>query len=520
MLTSCINIGGLDIDVRRSCSSPCPELRVHASFGIWRFPRSSYRGTVPGQEGGIRSLSLKQYSCGTIDEPSWKSTTRMMANEQHTKPMAMPFKPSIPPFGAAISTRGEASSGSSIAASASKPDKTTVATTMTASTKTLPSLPLLSEFLLSHFQQLSPLAATSEVGWLYHSPLPPKAKWRNDSQSSLPANSRVQKIILSITPTEGVYKALGAEPLSHPIDESLSAVPADLASVRSHAPHQTPRARYKERFTTAAFLHRPWMLTRARLPRGTTVWASHKAFDESLTVGCNMPLLERLGVNIQEAQLLVGYKGDEGRRIGAVGGVERTMGGDVDDVKRKISLEFGHVEGWFGFGDQDRRAEVGENAEREHASELTAIACMNAFHPAEVDRVAVAAVEAGFATSLEDCSGILYLTGAVREEGLQAALQKGMKVACVGHQACEVWGIAYLAERVKHAWPDLRVEVVDEEEVKPIPKVKVKKEVRLPSKQKNGMGDGKERTKGVNKKRKTVDGEGEVDSGEAGSLLV
>jgi putative NIF3 family GTP cyclohydrolase 1 type 2 len=189
-----------------------------------------------------------------------------------------------------------------------------------------------------------------------------------------------------------------------------------------------------------------------------------------------MPLLERLGVNVREAKLIVGYKSDEGRRIGAVGRFEEGARGNVKEIRRQILQEFGHVEGWFGFGDENRGTEADGNAEREMASQLTAIACMNAFHPAEVERVAVAAVEAGFATSPEDCSGVLYLTGAVREEGLQAALQKGMKVACVGHQACEVWGIAYLAERARETWPDLHVEVVDEEEVKPIPKVKATKE--------------------------------------------
>ena len=200
-----------------------------------------------------------------------------------------------------------------------------------------------------------------------------------------------------------------------------------------------------------------------------------------------MPLLKKLGVNVREAKLLVGYKGDDGRRIGAVGGFESRMGDNIDEVRRKIAKEFGHVEDWFGFGDEGRGAEVSEYGEREKASGLTAIACMNAFHPAEVERVAVAAVEAGFATSLEDSSGVLYLTGAVREEGLQAALQKGMKVACVGHQACEVWGVAYLAERVRETWPELQVEVVDEEEVKPIPKVKVRKEVKTVAKKKDGM---------------------------------
>jgi putative NIF3 family GTP cyclohydrolase 1 type 2 len=429
----------------------------------------------------------------------------------------MPFQPLAPPFEAVTSTHGDASSASPVVAIGSQSTKTMEAVT-TATTKSLPSLPILSAFLLSHFQQLSPLATASEVPWLYHSPVPPRPNCGNQPQPHLPAQSRVQKLVFSITPTEGVYTALGAEPFPKPTNEPSSDATTALASLRPNIPTRPPHTRYREKFTTAAFLHRPWMLTRCRLPRGTTAWSSHKAFDESLTVGCNMPLLKRLGVNVQEAKLIVGYKGDEGRRIGAVGGLEVTARGNVEDVRRRILQEFGHVEGWFGFGDEDGGTEADGNAERETASQLTAIACMNAFHPAEVERVAVAAVEAGFATSLEDCSGILYLTGAVREEGLEAALQKGMKVACVGHQACEVWGIAYLAEKVRETWPDLHVEVVDEEEVKPIPKVKATKEVKPLTKKKGGLRDNKEMTKGVNKKRKAA-GEG-VESTEAEAILV
>jgi outer membrane biosynthesis protein TonB len=86
---------------------------------------------------------------------------------------------------------------------------------------------------------------------------------------------------------------------------------------------------------------------------------------------------------------------------------------------------------------------------------------------------------------LEDCSGLLYLTGAANEEGVEAALVKGMKVACVGHRLCEVWGIGYLADRVREKWPGVEVQVVDEEEVKPPPKEKVKKEARPPKPQRN-----------------------------------
>jgi hypothetical protein len=118
------------------------------------------------------------------------------------------------------------------------------------------------------------------------------------------------------------------------------------------------------------------------------------------------------------------------------------------------------------------------------SGKITSIACMNAFHPAEVERVAAAAVEAGLAASLEDCSGVLYLTGAANDEGVEAALKKRMKVVCVGHRLCEVWGIAYLADRVRERWPGVEVQVVDEEAAKPPPKEK--KEVKPKSNKKFG----------------------------------
>lgn len=213
------------------------------------------------------------------------------------------------------------------------------------------------------------------------------------------------------------------------------------------------------------------------------MWSSHKAFDEGLTVGCNFELMVRLGTEVggEKAKVLIGYKGDEGRRIGVVAGFGEG-GVEKEDVRKRVEREFGDLEGeggWFGFDSQAAiSAGDGEAVDArkgfEKSTKITSIACMNAFHPAEVDRVAAAAVDAGFASSLDDCSGVLYLTGAVREEGLQAALQKGMRVVCVGHRICEVWGVAFLAERVKEKWPDMRVEVVDEEEVKPEPKTKKK----------------------------------------------
>jgi putative NIF3 family GTP cyclohydrolase 1 type 2 len=209
-----------------------------------------------------------------------------------------------------------------------------------------------------------------------------------------------------------------------------------------------------------------------------------------------MALLERLGANVQDPKVLVGYKGDEGRRIGVVAGFGEEGKDELrmDDVKGRIIAQFGDLRGegaWFGFDEpvsvrediNDDDASLGKEAK--NPSKISSIACMNAFHPAEVDRVAAIAVEAGLVPSLEDCSGLLYLTGAVREEGLEAALQKGMKVVCVGHRLCEVWGIAYLAEKVKERWPEVEVQVVDEEEVKP--PMKEEKEVKPPLKEKKEM---------------------------------
>jgi putative NIF3 family GTP cyclohydrolase 1 type 2 len=226
------------------------------------------------------------------------------------------------------------------------------------------------------------------------------------------------------------------------------------------------------------------------LPHGTTVWTSHKAFDEGLTTGYNLALLEKLGANVKEskAKVLVGYKGDEGRRIGIVAGFGEGL--EIEVVKGRIGKEFGDLEGegeWFGFDGVPREVNGDEGAttnnEISDSGKINSIACMNAFHPAEVDRVATAAVEAGLATSLDDCSGLLYLTGAANEEGVEAALKKSMKVVCVGHRLCEVWGIGYLAERVRERWPSVEVQVVDEEEVKP---PKEKKEVKPKSSKKFG----------------------------------
>jgi putative NIF3 family GTP cyclohydrolase 1 type 2 len=123
----------------------------------------------------------------------------------------------------------------------------------------------------------------------------------------LPNNTPVSHLTISIKPTPGFYE---------------SVTKAKSGTSR----HTSP----------LAFVHRPWGLEWRALPRGTTVLASHTGFDECLTVGWNVQLARQLGVDIgaegaesEKCVCLKGYKGDEERRIGLVGG----FGSDRERVK-------------------------------------------------------------------------------------------------------------------------------------------------------------------------------------------
>ncbi|KAI0159721.1 hypothetical protein GGR57DRAFT_458453 [Xylariaceae sp. FL1272] len=235
------------------------------------------------------------------------------------------------------------------------------------------------------------------------------------------------RVILSITPTEGFYTSLTAA--------SLSPLSAPLA-----------------------FLHRPWQLDRRRVPRHATVLSCHKGFDEVLTVGNNAILASLLGMDITQSGVLQGYKGDAERTIGIVGPVSRRKRKDMADM---IKTQFLSMEGCFGIYEHD-------NTENGDDTEITTLAIMNAFHPEEVERVIELRTELGLASPEEDQGkGVLYLTGAVREAGLRAALEKGMAVVCVGHRTCEEWGIRYLDVLLRQSWPSLGVDVVLEDEEAP-----------------------------------------------------
>lgn len=253
---------------------------------------------------------------------------------------------------------------------------------------------------------------TNDVQFLYHIPRNPKYS---------PDTARVDQIVLSVTPTPGVYDYIGYDPTS---------AGASLAP-------RPPR--------TVCFLHRPFTLERRSVRRGTLVLASHTSFDEILTVGWNTALAARLEVNVGDSICVQGYKGDPERKIGIIGRLQMPKG----LLLRRIEEEFGSTE-----------------IVHEGLSEnIHVVAIMNAFHADEVDRVLDTAQQREWTQQGEHRgSHVFYLTGQPRESGLAAAKDCGMSVVCVGHRMAEEWGIRYLATRLRASFPGLRVNEVYEEE--------------------------------------------------------
>lgn len=258
----------------------------------------------------------------------------------------------------------------------------------------------------------------NDVPRLFHVPRNP----RYDPETAV-----VEQIVLSVTPTPGVYSLIG-----YPLDDTTigSTVPA---------PQMYPRPP-----RTLCFLHRPFNLDRCSVRKGTLVLSSHTSFDEVLTVGWNPVLAERLAMNVAESLCVQGYKGDPDRKIGIVGQVS---------VLRDLLLH--HVKEEFGGT---------ELAHAGSSDQIHVLAIMNAFNEEEVHRVFDMAWERGWILPDDGGKHVLFLTGQPRVSGMDAATALGMSVACVGHRQAEDWGIRYIATQLRTAFRT-KVEEVYEEEI-------------------------------------------------------
>lgn len=256
-----------------------------------------------------------------------------------------------------------------------------------------------------------------------------------------PSRQLTSRIVFSITPTRGVYTAL------------------DALSPRYQSP--------------VCFLHRPFNLDRRSVKYGALVLSSHKSFDEHLTVGWNIALGQRLGLDLENAQCIKGYKGDSERKIGLIARLQRST--SLDTLVETLRAEYSGNGELFA-----SKAISTTGPDAVHQTELCSqpglhdvetgrpievVAIMNAFHAEEVQRVLVAAFAAGWISDINNGSTILYLTGAAREYGIEAVAKVGMPAFCVGHVACEEWGIRYLAQQTRDQWPGVDVvEVFEAEE--------------------------------------------------------
>lgn len=235
-----------------------------------------------------------------------------------------------------------------------------------------------------------------------------------------PERRRIRRVVFGVTPSAGFYSALN-----------------------------DPDAAY----SPACFLHRPWTLNIRAIPRDSLVLASHNAFDANLTVGWNQALAARLNLVLDDAICIKGYKSNPDREIGLVARLKEAV--LLDSAADGIKAEFGGAGELYAASTPHQQGE---------GASISIMAIMNAFHIEEIERVLSAARSVDWIAEHEDGRRVLYLTGAARDYGLEAAAKVGMPAYCVGHRACEEWGIRYLAQQTRLKWPALDVvDIVGEE---------------------------------------------------------
>lgn len=278
----------------------------------------------------------------------------------------------------------------------------------------------------SYIASLLPLKE-NDVARLYHIPKGP----RYDPETAV-----VEQIVLSVTPTPGVYSLIGQLP-EKSTDTSTRCYPP--------IPPRPPRPP-----RTICFLHRPFNLDRHSLRDDTLVLASHTSFDEVLTVGWNPVLAGRLGFEVEEASCIQGYKNDLERKLGIIGRVFVSQAQLLGQIRKE-------------FGDTEFVLEG-------LSEETHVVAIMNAFSEDEVHRVLDTARDRGWISLADDGRHVLYMTGQPRIAGLEAAKTLGMAVACVGHHQAEDWGIRYIAAQLRNRYSGLRVEEVHEKDITSIQK--------------------------------------------------
>lgn len=181
----------------------------------------------------------------------------------------------------------------------------------------------------------------------------------------------------------------------------------------------------------ALWLHRPWQLDPATLAADVGVLYHHLPFDETLTIGYNLPLAAQLGaVGPLEP---IGYKqatDETGEPL-----PRRAIGMLTDVAELEFDAWLHRVKTTFDGYD---RAEAGRQ------TDVTRIAFIGAMNDALVREAA-------------DRGANLYVTGQYRKPAQEAVDETGIAVVAVGHRRSEEWGLRALADRLRRHWPELEV---------------------------------------------------------------
>lgn len=162
----------------------------------------------------------------------------------------------------------------------------------------------------------------------------------------------------------------------------------------------------------ALFLHRPWGVEDAGLPADVGVLASHAPFDHRLTVGHNPDLARDLGLRDPRP-----FAEKDGRAIGMTGGVEPA---DAASFIGRVAHLFGGLDEVL-----PGRTEA-----------IRRVAVAGAMTDALVRDAAARGAD-------------LYLTGQIRQPGLRAAAETGIRVVAVGHARGEAYGLRLLAGMIE-----------------------------------------------------------------------
>lgn len=165
----------------------------------------------------------------------------------------------------------------------------------------------------------------------------------------------------------------------------------------------------------AIFLHRPWGVKDAGLPGGVGVLASHRGFDERMTIGANPALAQALEMRDLEPL-------DAGGR--AAGMIGRAGPTDAGLVVARVARLLGGVE------------EVVPNG----APHLHRIAIVNAMTDALVRHAAARGAD-------------LYVTGQLREPARRALAETGLAAIAIGHQRSEEYALRTLAALLAESFP-------------------------------------------------------------------